>query len=34
MLLPFKNCPMNVLIDLAEFELKQKLQALKTCACA
>ena len=32
-LLPFKNCPMNI-IRLIEFELKQKLQAFKSCACA
>ena len=25
MLLPFKYCPMNVLINLVEFQLKQKL---------
>ena len=25
MLLPFKYCPMNVLINLVEFQLKKKL---------
>ena len=24
-LLPFKNCPMNIIIRLTEFELKQNL---------